>query len=322
MSSPESTTVEPVRSIVTHPTPDIDALLSVYLLRRHGGALFPGCADCEVRFMSPAAVEAAGGADAIEREGHLLVDLGGGRFDNHPTSDQAGDLDAAAAELVAEHLGVRQRPELVKLLSFCSRQDLKGESIRSRDPVDHAVALPAIVDGLNEMYPTDGVAVYRAIEPVFDALVTTEGAWGRALADAERALRADVDGVMVMAMESGSRAAARAGRYNGADLLCVRYLPQGYVAFTLKRQGPLARMTMEGLAARIRRAEADAAGQPPRGDLRAVGMHGGWFLHQSRKILNKGSPKAPDVQPSALTLADLHALAIAEIRSVRGRKRR
>ncbi len=310
-----------IRSIVTHPTPDIDALLSVYLLRRYGTDRFAGVDTCEVRFMSPAAVETAGGADRLEGEGHLLVDLGGGRFDNHPTADQAGDLRAAAAELVAEHLGVRRSPELDKLLSFCSRQDLKGESIRSRDPVDHAVALPAIVHGLNEMYPTDGVAVYRAIEPVFDAIVTTEGAWGRALQDAERALRAEVGGAMVMVMESSSRAAARAGRYHGADLLAVRYQPHQYVAFTLRRQGPLSAMTMEGLASRVRRAEAEVRGEPVRGDLRAVGMHGGWFLHQSRKILNKGSPKAPDVPPSRLSLADLHAIAVEEVRSIRRKKR-
>jgi len=312
----------PVRAIVTHPTPDLDALLCVYLLRRYGGAQITGVLDCPLRFMSPNEVEEAGGAEALEEEGYLLVDLGGGRFDNHPRPGSEGDLDASAAELVAEHLGIRGEGELSKILEFCARQDLKGESLRSRDPVDHAVAMPAIIEGLNQLHPTDSEAVYTAIEPVLDAIVATERGWYDALRDADKALRAEVQGTTVLAMESASKAAARAGRFAGADLLVVRYLPHGHVAFTARRQGPLRTMTLEGLANRVRRAEAEIAGQPPRGDLHAVGMHGGWFLHQSRRILNKGSPKAPDVPITRLDLSQLHALAVEEVAAYRRRRRR
>ncbi len=313
MSPPED-----ARAIVTHPSPDLDALVSVYLLRRYGGELCPGSGSCPLRFETPAAVEAAGGPEALEALGDLVVDLGGGRFDNHPRADVpgSGDLEASASELVAEHLGVRQLPELDKLLTFCARQDLKGQSIRSRDPVDHAMAIPAIIDGLNRLHPDDGEAVYRAIEPVLDAIVASEKAWYDALADAEQGLRHEVGGAQVLAMESSSSAAARAGRYVGADLLVVRYLPQGHVAFTLRRDGPLGRLTLDGLASRVRRAELAARGQPAGKTMREVGMHGGWFLHQSHKILNKGSPKAPDVESTVLTLADLHRLAVDELSSL------
>ena len=306
------------RAIVTHPSPDLDALVSVYLLRRYGGELCPGSDRCPLRFESPAGVEAAGGPEVLEALGDLVVDLGGGRFDNHPRADRpgSGDLEASASELVAEHLGVRALPELDKLLTFCARQDLKGQSIRSRDPVDHAMAIPAIIDGLNRLHPGDGAAVYGAIEPVLDAIVASEKAWVDALADAEKGLRHEVGGVQVLAMESTSSAAARAGRYVGADLLVVRYLPQGHVAFTIKRDGPLGRLTLDGLASRVRRAELAARGAPTGKVLQEVGMHGGWFLHQSRKILNKGSPKAPDVEPTVLTLADLHSLAVEELSSM------
>ncbi len=314
----------PVRAIVTHPAPDLDALVSVYLLRRLGGDHFVGTDSCPLRFASPLEVEGAGGPEALEAAGELVVDLGGGRFDNHPRPDRegSGDLDASAAELVAEHLGVRQQPELDKLLSFCARQDLKGQSLLSRDPVDHAMAIPAIIDGLNRMFPDDGGAVYRAIEPVLDAIVTTERAWVDAVADAERGLREEVGGVQVLAMESASSAAARAGRYCGADVLVVRYLPQGHVAFTIRRDGPVGAMTLDGLADRVRRAELAARGEVTPRALREVGMHGGWFLHQSRKILNKGSPKAPDVPTTVLTLSDLHRLAIDEVRAMRERRGR
>lgn len=312
----------PVRAIVTHPTPDLDALLCVYLLRRYGGDQIDGVRECPLTFMSPNEVEEAGGAEALEEQGYLLVDLGGGRFDNHPRPGSEGDLDASAAELVAEHLGVRGEGELSKILAFCARQDLKGESLRSRDPVDHAVALPAIIEGANQLHPTDSAAVYAMLEPVLDAIVATERGWYDALRDAEKALRAEVSGATVLAMESASKAAARAGRYAGADLLVVRYLPHGHVAFTARRQGPLRTLMLDGLAARVRRAEAEMRGVAPSGDLRAVGMHGGWFLHQSRRILNKGSPKAPDVPISVLDLSQLHALAVEEVGVFRRRSRR
>jgi len=312
----------PIRAIVTHPTPDLDALLCIYLLRRYGGDRFNGLKDCPLQFMSPNQVEEQGGAEVLEEQGYLLVDLGGGRFDNHPRPGSEGDLDASAAELVAEHLEVRGEGELSKVLAFCARQDLKGESLRSRDPVDHAVALPAIIEGANQLHPDDSAAVYAMLEPVFDAIVATERGWYDALADANEALRAEVKGVTVLAMESASKAAARAGRYAGADLLVVRYLPHGHAAFTARRQGPLRTMTLEGLAARVRRAEAEIRGLPPSGDLRAVGMHGGWFLHQSRRILNKGSPKAPDVPITHLDLSQLHALAVEEVGAFQRRRRR
>ena len=304
-----------VRAIVTHPTPDLDALLCVYLLRRFGEEHFPGVSGCDLEFLSPAQIEEAGGPEALESRDRLVVDVGGGRFDNHPTGDSAGDLDASAAELVAEHLGVRDVPELGKLLEFGARQDLKGESLRSRDPVDHAIALPAVLNGLNLNHPDEGAEVYARAEPVFDAIVATERSWYMALADADRAVRAEVGRAQVMAMESASKAAARAGRFAGADLLMVRYLPQGYAAFTVRRNGPLRAMTLEGLAERVRRAEVEASGQVAAGDLRGVGMIGGWFLHQSRRILNKGSPKAPDVPPTELGLMDLHALAVAAVQA-------
>jgi hypothetical protein len=312
----------PVRAIVTHPTPDLDALLCVYLLRRYGEPRIEGVGECPLQFMSPNEVEEAGGAEALEERGYLLVDLGGGRFDNHPRPGSDGDLDASAAELVADHLGVRGEGELSKILAFCARQDLKGESLRSRDPVDHAVALPAIIEGANQLHPTDSAAVYAMLEPVLDAIIATERGWYDALRDAEQAMRAEVGGAAVLGMESASKAAARAGRYSGADLLVVRYLPHGHVAFTARRQGPLRTMTLDGLAARVRRAEAEMQGLPPSGDLRAVGMHGGWFLHQSRRILNKGSPKAPDVPITVLDLSQLHALAVEEVAVFRRRGRR
>jgi len=300
-----------IRAIVTHPTPDLDALLCVYLLRRFGEDAFPGVSSCALEFLTPTQIESTGGPGALETDGRLVVDVGGGRFDNHPTRHSDGDLDASAAELVAEHLGVRERPELGKLLEFGARQDLKGESLRSRDPVDHAIALPAVIDGLNLMHPDAADLVYSKVEPVFDAIVATERAWYEALEDADRAVRGEVGRAQVLAMESASKAAARAGRYAGADLLLVRYLPQGYCAFTVRRNGPLRTMTLEGLAERVRRAEHEARGEVPSGDLRGVGMRGGWFLHQSRRILNKGSPKAPDVEPTILGLRDLHAIAVA-----------
>ena len=314
-----------MRAILTHPSPDLDALVSVYLLRRHGHEIFPAADVCPLRFMTPRAVEEAGGPEIFERDGCLVVDLGGGRFDNHPRADRpgSGDLDASAAELVATHLGVRDLPELGKLLAFCARQDLKGKSLSSRDPVDHAVAIPAIIDGLNRMHPGDGAAVYAAIEPVLDAIIATERAWFDAVRDAERGSRSDVGEAQVLSMESASSSAARAGRYCGADLLVVRYLPQGHVTFSLRRNGPLHGLELSGLAERVRRAELSARGAPLQGGLREIGMHGGWFLHQSHKILNKGSPKAPDVEPTVLGLGQLHQLAEDEARSFfEGRRKR
>jgi hypothetical protein len=80
----------------------------------------------------------------------------------------------------------------------------------------------------------------------------------------------------------------------------------------MRREGKLGAMTLEGLAQRFRRAESRARGAGGEGTP-AVGMHDGWFLHQSRRILNKGSPKAPDVEVTCLGLDQLHDMAVAEV---------
>ncbi|MBD3165559.1 hypothetical protein GF324_03090, partial [bacterium] len=97
-----------MHTLLTHVHPDLDALLALYLLRKHGEEKFPGVKDAKLDFVS--ANELPGGAmpKDLEAEGILAVDTGGGRFDNHPneaTSNQE-KWDTCASELVAKSLGV------------------------------------------------------------------------------------------------------------------------------------------------------------------------------------------------------------------------
>ncbi|MDP7033502.1 MAG: hypothetical protein QF752_03310 [Planctomycetota bacterium] len=140
-----------ITRIVTHRFPDLDALLCCWLLRRFGESRYPGIAEVPIDFWNAGDLPEGKTPEDLEREGTLLVDTGGGRLDTHvlegdASGGPAGE-DLSAAMLVARDLGVDRDPKLGQLLAFSVRQDARGQSFRSRDPIVHAIGLPGLVRG-------------------------------------------------------------------------------------------------------------------------------------------------------------------------------
>ena len=136
-------------TIVTHESPDLDAMLCCYLLKKYGENRYPGITGAEIQFYPAGRLPEGKTPEELEKQGTLLVDIGGGRLDTHPDGQHL-DSDKAklsAANLVAIDLDVHKKPSLLNLLEFIRLQDSTGKSLTSRNPVDHLVSLPNLVRG-------------------------------------------------------------------------------------------------------------------------------------------------------------------------------
>ncbi len=118
---------KPVDLIVAHIRPHFDEVLGIYQLKTYGEELFPGVSDAPVETWGEGKMlkEFAGiTADDLLREQRILcVGTCGGMFDEHGNGNQT------CAHLVAEYLGVTERPELKQILSFCQRVDHDAHSM-------------------------------------------------------------------------------------------------------------------------------------------------------------------------------------------------
>jgi hypothetical protein len=112
--------------IVTHERPHLDEIVAIWLLRRFGEARFPGVSQAKVSYTTTG----RRGPDAKESEarGVLMLGIGGGRFDEHPTLDIGRKAEECCATLVARELGVLDDPSLQKILKFVKSRDLEGNS--------------------------------------------------------------------------------------------------------------------------------------------------------------------------------------------------
>ena len=91
-----------------------DTIVGIFLLKKFGENRFPGIRDAVIDFWQ---VVPPGETDeSLNKNGVILIDLGGGKFDHHGRKPQT-----TASNLIAEHLGIKENPSLVKLLEYAER---------------------------------------------------------------------------------------------------------------------------------------------------------------------------------------------------------
>lgn len=119
--------------IATHKRPDLDAIATIWLLKKFGEEQFPGIAKATIMFVE--------NGNIPEGENVIAVDVGGGMFDHHPQSEHPDDC---AITLMAKHLEVHDDPALETILRFVANNDLKGSA--------HPFDLAYIIKLMNSFY--------------------------------------------------------------------------------------------------------------------------------------------------------------------------
>ena len=139
-----------IDAIVTHERPHFDEYLAIFLLKKFGENKFPGISAAKVVYLSSGGgIPDGRSADDCEKEGKLLIGVGGGRFDEHPAADKNRKQDECAATLVAKALGVADDLSLEKLLKFAVNNDLKAAA--------HPFDLAYIAKVMHQQYPPEKV---------------------------------------------------------------------------------------------------------------------------------------------------------------------
>ncbi|MEI6022550.1 MAG: hypothetical protein WCQ32_01775 [bacterium] len=118
---------------MTHHRPHVDEIVAIRLLQKYGRKTFPGIEKANFAFWDAGArsKDPKSWADYLQ-QGLLLVGIGGGCFDEHPSATIDRAKGHCAATLVAEYLGISNNPELHQLLKYTLANDTKG----SVNPLD------------------------------------------------------------------------------------------------------------------------------------------------------------------------------------------
>jgi hypothetical protein len=291
---------------VTHERPHLDEIVAIWLLRKFGEKRFPGVASATVSFTTLRKLAEAGlKPEDYEEQGTLLLGIGGGRFDEHPTIQEERKADDCAATLVAKELGVSDDPSLAKILRFVRAADVQGNAspfdisyvvklLHARYPEDPDRAIEWALVAVEAKYQ-EQVRFFTVVKPEFDAKARVEEATiGR------RRLRmvvidSDEDGIHKYARsEFGARAA-----------VVVQRRSTGNVAVFGNKQ---AGVNLIEAAKLIRLAEREAKGLKFAHDeerLLAEGYAPGaeeWFYHKQGQMLLNGSLTQADVPATRLSL--------------------
>lgn len=114
--------------LITHRCPHPDEAAAIALLREYGNSQFNISRDAEIVFID-AGYENYQGKDPkeLEAQGILQVGVGSGRFNEHATATTARIKGEIAVTLVANALGVINKPEVVYILNWVKANDLRGK---------------------------------------------------------------------------------------------------------------------------------------------------------------------------------------------------
>ncbi len=265
-----------MKTIVTHMNPDLDAIASVWLLKRFGGSEFR---DAKVSFVPAGATYKDMPVDGDPDIVH--VDTGLGKLDHHQSNEYT-----AAAKKVYEYLGLSQ--EAVKRLVDLVVAVDHAKDIAWQDAGEDKweLWLPSLISGYRllatEQYDRQlafGLeamdAAYKTMSNKVEAEKEIVGGtefdtrWGKAIA-----LLTYNDSVLDMGIRRGY-------------VLVARKDPRkGYVRVTGRSD--------KGVD--LTQAHAEFANR----DNQAT-----WYLHPSKVLLRNGSTKNPKMRATQLTLAEI-----------------
>lgn len=114
-------------TIVTHKHPHFDEILGIWLLKKFGEEKFPGISAAKIEFWDTGGRTPDGRpAREYEKEGTLVIGIGGGRFDEHPAVNGQRKEQECAATLVAKALELRDEPVFEKIFKFALSSGLKA----------------------------------------------------------------------------------------------------------------------------------------------------------------------------------------------------
>lgn len=255
--------------IVTQLSPDLDACMAVWLLKRFGQKEHK---EAKVQFVSMGESVAN-----VPEEELVYVDTGGGAFDHHNT-----DAYVCAASLVLDHLKLHNDKALKEMVDYTLKADhglLIKQEISDFDVIN-------IISGLNKMYTDSPKKVVEACLVIFDALYISIKRRVKATEEINRAKQIKTKWGLALAIETDNQYVRYLAHKKGFNVFVFINPDKGYRGFMAPGKSGVDFSPIYNKLVNLE-PEAD------------------WFLHSSKELLLCGSYTAPRKKLSKLTLDKL-----------------
>lgn len=300
-----------MRTIVTHKSSDLDAIMSVWLIKRY----IPAWIDARVVFV-PAGGRLEGEytetGEVIEKIGEdevIHVDTGMGKLDHH----QEDNDNVCAAKLTYDYvlsvpdntLSVNSaRQKAVERMVEIAIDIDHFQEVYYQDPgsLIYDFSVVETINGFRMMFPKDDQALVEFIMKVLDAQVHTfenrlwaeeeikakgiefETKWGRALG-----IETLNDEVLKLAQKMGYVVTVRKDPHLAAVRIKVRPKKRQKLVEKANTDFESIDIDLTPVYEKVKEMDPDAT----------------WFLHASKRMLLNGSSKNPEMRGSKLSLDEV-----------------
>lgn len=287
-----------MKIIVTHKSPDLDAVTSVWLIKR----FFPGWQDAVYHFVPAGekmqgnyekegeAVEVVGGYEVIH------VDTGLGALDHHQTQDDT----VSAASLTFDYIRANGSPlkdaklEAIERMVTLVVADDHFKEIFYPDAIafHHDFSLRGIIDGYRAIYPDDFEKVTEFSFSCLDAALHTFEAriWAEREIE-EKGIEFETKWGKALAVDTINDEVLKLGQIMGYTIVVRKDPNHGFVRIKARPDERGSKMIVDLTPVRDVLTEKDPDAT--------------WFLHISKKMLLNGSAKNPESVPTKLPITDI-----------------
>ncbi len=292
-----------MKRIVTHTSPDMDAITSVWLILR----FLPGWDTAEVRFVPAGdrignltpeqATKLTEPLELIGGNEVLQVDTGMGPLDHHQTSDKNTCGASLTFDYVKKNVkdgtfNPQKLEALEKIVDYVVEVDHFKEVFRPNPLANYQnFSITDILDGLKYQHPNDDRYYIEFISLCLDALLheLENNIWAKKEIK-DKGIEFKTRWGKGLGIETINDTVVKMAQLMGYIIVIRRDPRKGYVRIKTKpdKDGEKG-IDLTLTAEKLRKMDPNAT----------------WFLHVSKKMLLNGSPKNPKMRPSKLSLSDI-----------------
>lgn len=292
-----------MRRIVTHTSPDMDAITSVWLIKRY----LPGWEDAEIRFVPAGSrignltpdqatkltepIEIIGGNEVLQ------VDTGLGPLDHHQTPDRKTCGASLAFDFIKKNvkegvLNPEKLEALERIVKYVVEVDHFKEVFRPDVLANYQnFSITDILDGLKYQHPNDDRYYVEFISLCLDALVheLENNVWAEKEIK-EKGIEFETKWGKGLGVETINDTVVKMAQLMGYIIVVRRDPRKGYVRIKTKPDGEKEKgIDLTLVSEKLKKMDPSAT----------------WFLHISKKMLLNGTPKNPKMKPTKLSLNDI-----------------
>lgn len=286
-----------VHTFVTHHQPHLDEIAGIWAIKKFGLKMFPGADSAVIVTTKSGGEELKFPPEELEKEGYLLIGVGGGRFDEHPNKKSKGAEGKCCFDLVLEELGLQDDLSLSQIVKFVRNTDLKGMS----QPFD----LASLVKAMNALHASDPTKVANTTFDLLDAKRLQQINFSKAqealrnVVQNHEIRRHDKPILKLMVGRTDDQEFNKACRADGAAVVIQQWSRGNVMIFTNKSKG----IKLGSVVGKIRK-EEQGRSEKPNGqeDLFAEGSVLGWYYHTEGQMLLNGSTGHSEVPPTHIQL--------------------